>query len=184
MRACLHRKERERVDAYASMVPGECGDIAQNPKHKALVSRNGELGTIIKNVGLLWAQVVDRWICRVEMLAAMGFPITAAHVKACSGITCSYTEGNLPPLTRSHCTEGATCGNAFHVNSVGAVCMSLLVLFPSLDDRHLEPPRRLLAARISSSSIDSDDMTVASLSAASRFSQQWESKRRRVVSGP
>mmetsp|Transcript_83672 Transcript_83672/g.270515 ORF Transcript_83672/g.270515 Transcript_83672/m.270515 type:complete len:251 (+) Transcript_83672:1137-1889(+) len=133
MLARLTLNERQRVEMYRNLVPGECGDLGQTPDTHAMFSRDGELGTVIKNVGILWNPCLtpERWITRKEFLSAMGFPITAEIVATNQGIGCSFSNGRAVPPSRSRRSEGQFCGNAFHLNAVGAVAFCLLLV---LDD--------------------------------------------------
>jgi hypothetical protein len=130
--ACLTLNERRRVVSYSVIVPGECGDLCQEPDTKGLFSRDGELCTIIKNVGLLWAAVFNRWLLRIELLAAMGFLVTASQVAANSGVPCQFTESRTRPCSRTLRTQGHCCGNAFHMNAVGAIVFAVLFLVPDV----------------------------------------------------
>ena len=148
----LTPRERERVEHYKFILPGEVADLHQEADQKAIVSKNGELGTVVKSVGLMWSGIMGRWLARKELLAAMGFPITLEHVTANSGVASSFSIGCTPPVTRSHHSQGEACGNAFHMNAIGGTMLLALVIFPELGGGRLTSGGLLPSATSSSTS--------------------------------
>lgn len=127
--ACLTPAERERADEYNRSRPGVLGDVNQDPSEWPMRSGRDHLNTIIKNVGLLFSWSHSRWLLPMELLTAMGFPIADEHVQA-AGAPCVFSRCKNAPETRSHRSMSNACGNAIHVNVIGAILMIAMLFFP------------------------------------------------------
>ena len=78
---------------------------------------------------------VRRWFHLLELLTSQGWPVSEAHVAACGGVACNFSRaGRVVNPQRSHASMSGQCGNAMHVNSIGAILFSCFCLCPLLSD--------------------------------------------------
>jgi hypothetical protein len=127
--------ERQRLQEYASVRPGQACDLFQNPQTRPISTRRGHLMTITANIGMLWSRPHGRWFATPELLCAMGFPCTVELVAACAGTQCCFSPGVDPPPSRSIKSLRRQVGNSMHVNMIGAFQSVLLFALPMLGDR-------------------------------------------------
>jgi hypothetical protein len=105
--------------------PGSCGDSSRHSVRS--------LQTLTKSMGILWHLGAGRWLSALEQFLAMGHPILQSHVVAAGGSSMFSIalEGDPSPL-RTRRSLSSQAGNAMHVNSIGAVLASVLILVPGL----------------------------------------------------
>ena len=119
--------ERDRLEAYKSMWPGEVGDLGQNPHKRALRSRCGKLPTLIAGMGIMFSPIHDRWFFPIELWLSMGFPVTETDVSR-TGVMCQFSRGFLRvPGSRSRASQLKQIGNAMHVESIGSVLLTVFL---------------------------------------------------------
>lgn len=129
--AALTIAERHRLEIYGLMKRGQACDVNQDPKARCITTRNGNMMTITKGIGLLFSKRHGRWFCPSELFTSMGFPCAVEHARA-AGAECPFTRGKAPPATRSLRSQKNQCGNSMHVNVIGAYQSALLFVLPSL----------------------------------------------------
>ena len=106
-------------------------------------SPTGELQTVIRNCGLLWASTHDRWMTFEEVLLSQGFPalpipqMTKGSVPLC----CSFQVERANTRKRHVCLEQAG-------NSMNIICLGYLFMwkFGCLD--HAEESALALAGAL------------------------------------
>lgn len=129
--------EIKRAEAYNEMfatADPEVWDLGQNPRQRALRSKEGVLHTMIKGAGLTWSKIHGRWLCPIEVWTAMGFP-TAPLLQCKSGVESHVSRGRAPPSTRSRNSSVNQAGNAMHVNVIGGASLAALLIFNDLGRR-------------------------------------------------
>jgi len=145
----LTYNERCRYRWCCENVPNEVRDVQQNPDEFVVGSKRGRLSTIMKNTGILMTPSAPAFVEQFgppralhwkELMTAMGFPISAAAQAACCNTSCTFSEGfeGASTCMRSRASLLAGCGNAMHVNCIGAVHFFVVLKFPSLGRRTQE----------------------------------------------
>jgi hypothetical protein len=107
--AALTCMERDRLQRFNAMRPGQAADLCQNPDQRCITTRRGHLMTITKNVGIVFSKRHGRWLCATELLSAMGFPIREEDMRAC-GAECMFSRGAVAPSTRTLRSMKNQCG--------------------------------------------------------------------------
>jgi len=134
-RSALTRGERTRLQQYLDLFQDsryELVDLGQNPLKRPLRSKRGILHTLIKGHGITFCYDLDKWLSATDLWTAMGFPITEECQAASAKASCQFSRGRQAPVTRTHATHWHQVGNNMHINFIGAVCSTVLLLVPSL----------------------------------------------------
>ena len=86
----------------------------------------GPLHCLIRGMGNVWVECLDtpRLAAASELAASMGFPILPHW----GDTGCLWTRGSPAPASRSRCNLLRQVGNSMHVNSVGAILMTVTAL--------------------------------------------------------
>lgn len=133
---CLTSKERSRQAFYSAKWPDDTADLNQNPDQRPLHSSNGKLNTLLHSMGLQWHHKSGRPLTPSELLTAMGLPISDEHVAACDGAMCQFSRSSPHPAPRRTIkSQVAACGNAMHINVMGAVTFVLILKLHNLGRR-------------------------------------------------
>ena len=148
----LNPSEQARLKVYRELYPHDVCDLSQDPEEMPVFSRDMALNTIIKNVGIMYLpefymhggaaypdgiglrgpRMPKRWLTLSELLTSMGFPITYEAIQACCGATCPMSRGQPIVPGQSHRSTANQTGNTMHVNSIGAIRLTIFLLLPSL----------------------------------------------------
>eukprot|EP00969_Alexandrium_andersonii_P192927 8522300-Alexandrium_andersonii.AAC.1 len=72
-------------------------DLGQDPRHRQLHTRNGNLNTIISGAGVNMIPYLDRALTASEAFTAHGWPITDACVEAASSTECHFSHSHPVP---------------------------------------------------------------------------------------
>eukprot|EP00959_Pyramimonas_sp_CCMP1952_P406659 8523143-Pyramimonas_sp.AAC.1 len=78
--------------AYELMFPGELCDANQEPQSRALKSKDGVAGPVIRSNGLICSQRMGRWLTTVELQQLFGFPMDAEQA-VLAGAIGPFTQG-------------------------------------------------------------------------------------------
>ena len=97
-------------------------------------------------------------VCPQDAFTAMGFPISEEAQEVCGGVKCAFSRNVHRPFCRSARSQFRQIGNAMHVNQIGAVSFTIMVLFQRLgrkidpipDVKSKSPPKRWHSADDSS----------------------------------
>ena len=140
--------ELERWEGYKQIRLGQCCDLGANPFKRPTSSKHGRLQTFVKGSGLLFFDVTSqnksqpnvgpRWMLPLEMLEAMGFPITESSQAASYGAAHAYSRGQPVLSDQSRASMSGQAGNSMAVVAVGSVSL-LLVLQLTIDRRRVQP---------------------------------------------
>ena len=117
--AALSQVESERLDVYNKLFPGEGFDVGQNPTRRPVFTKHGVLHTGTRGQWLVVDGRAGTWLHAVDIATSMGYPVTREHQEASGGV-CSFSTGITPPDSRTYRSMRNQCGNAFHVNFIGA----------------------------------------------------------------
>jgi hypothetical protein len=140
--AALIENERERMSTYMDM--GRIiFDVGQTPNSMGDASGRAasDLMCLTRSMGLLFYPSRGRWMVVSELLLAMGFPIHERHEQICktsfmftrrSATSASSGSSAEPCASHNRRAISQMVGNAMHVNSIGCVLFSLLLLEPSI----------------------------------------------------
>ena len=91
--ACLSDFEKRALEDYRSKWPGRVYNLGQNPRKAPMVSGVTTLHCIIRNAGIMWVDIADRWLTPTELLLASGLrhqprcglPMTICHAQQRGG---------------------------------------------------------------------------------------------------
>ena len=137
-KAFLTPKERERWQQYHEKFPGRACNLAQNVIVEAggrpQISRGQDglaLFTLTKTQGLVMMPLSrypeGRWLIPQELWLSMGFPAVEEVIQATGGAKCCFAPGEPVPGRRSSHTQREQSGNSMHVNSIGAVVLTMML---------------------------------------------------------
>ena len=121
----LTQVERDFDSGYEDRWPNCCRSLQQDPACHAMRSVGPYMHTMIRNLGIVWAPHVQRWLLPTEALVAMGFPTHPRN--SASGHLCSYNIKLDVPRTGRHVC--ARAGNTMHLNVILAVMMHSLACY-------------------------------------------------------
>lgn len=145
--------ELENLEKYRTRWPGCAYMLGQNADVKAMRSTPSVLQTIIRNVGILWSDVHNRWLTPSEVLQCQGFPMTTEL--SCGVACCSFPKERAPFPGRKRAAMLEQSGNSMTTVVAGLCCAFALLHVPKVSGGYVaRTANALKRARRSSLSLD------------------------------